>query len=92
MSRVQALREAGDRPGAAWGCEREQGAGSTGEAGGGDRRESLADTGKDPVGCDYVAIAWRAAKPWLSGGDRRRPQAADSWARWSSSALRRRLA
>ena len=58
-------------PCGAWGCEREQGAGSTGEADGGDRRESLAATGMDLVCNDDDAVISCAAKPGQAGGDRR---------------------
>jgi len=55
----------------AWGCEREQGAGSTGAAGGGDRRESLADAGQNAVSDGSIAILGRAAVARQSGVDRR---------------------
>jgi hypothetical protein len=55
----------------AWGCEREQGAGSTGAAGGGDRRESLADAGQNVVSDGFIANIGPAAVARQSGVDRR---------------------
>jgi len=52
-------------------CEREQGAGPTSEAGGGDRRESLAATGEDLVCNVDNAVIGYAVKPGQAGGDRR---------------------
>jgi len=77
--------------GAARGDEREQGAGSSGEAGGSRRRESLAATGKEFVGNDRAALIRLAAVSRQSGGDRRRLRDADSgWSGAAATSQRRR--
>ena len=53
------------------GYEREQGTGSTGEAGGGDRRESLVAAGKDIAWRSAAITTWHEVAQRNTGGDRR---------------------
>jgi len=66
-----ATRAAEQGPREAWGCEREQGAGSTGADRGGERCESLAAIGTDSVIDDYTAVVQHVAIGRQAAGDRR---------------------
>ena len=81
-----------EAPREAWGYEREQGTGSTGEAGGGDRRESLVAAGKDIAWRSAAITTWHEVAQRNTGGGRRRPQAADNGRCGSVPAPRRRRA